>query len=53
MFSILSAAENVARQRQNVQCDLKKMEEESRVVELIFEGHNLFLVCAAQEKCFC
>ena len=55
MSSFLSAAENVARQRQNVQRDLTKMEEESRAVELALEGHIvcLFLVHAAHEKCFC
>ena len=42
MSSFLSAAENVARQRQNVRRDLKKkMEEESRAVELALESHNL------------
>ena len=40
----LSAAENVARQRQNVPRDLKKMEEESRAVELALENHNLFIL---------
>ena len=40
MSSSLSAAENVAGQRQNVRRDLKKMEKESRAVEL--ESHNLF-----------
>ena len=43
MSSFLSAAENVARQRQNVQYDLKKIEEESRAVELALEGHKLFI----------
>ena len=44
MSCFLSAAENVARQRQNVRCDLKKkMEEESRAVELASESHNLFI----------
>ena len=41
--SFLSAAENVARQRQNVRCDLKKMEEESRTVKLALESHKLFI----------
>ena len=41
MSSFLSAAENVARQRQNVRRDLKKMEEESGAVELALERHNL------------
>ena len=55
MSSFLSADENVARQRQNVRRDLKEqMEEESRLVELVLEKHNLFyfLVCAEQEICF-
>ena len=43
MSSFLSAAENVARQRQNVRSDLKKMEEESRPVELALESNNLFI----------
>ena len=43
MSSFLSAAENVARQRQNVRCDLKKMEEESRAVKLALESHKLFI----------
>ena len=52
MSSFLSAAENVARQRQNVRRDLKKMEEESRAVKLALGSHIfLFLVCAVQEKC--
>ena len=43
MSSFLSAAENVARQRQNVRRDLKtKMEEESRAVKLALESHILF-----------
>ena len=43
MSSFLPAAENVARQRQNVRRDLKKMEEESRALE----RHNLvyFSMC--------
>ena len=40
MSSVLSVAENVERQRQNVRTDLKKMEEESRTVELALEGHS-------------
>ena len=53
MSSSLSAAENVARQGQNVRSDLKKkMEETSRAVELALEPYfGLFLVCAVQEKC--
>ena len=43
MSSFLSAAENVALQYQNVRRDLKKMEEESRAVELALEGHSLFI----------
>ena len=43
MSSFLSAAENVARQRQNVRRDLKKMAEESRAVKLALESHNLFI----------
>ena len=43
MPSFLSAAENVAWQRQNVWCDLKKMEEKSRVIKLAMESHNLFI----------
>ena len=39
----MSATENVAQQRQNVQHDLKKMKEESRAIELAFEGHSLFM----------
>ena len=46
MSSFLSAAENVARQRQNVRRDLKKkMEEDSRAVELALESHNLVIFC--------
>ena len=41
--SFLSAAENVAEQYQNVRRDLKKMEEESRAVELALKNHNLFI----------
>ena len=41
MSSFLSAAENVARQRQNVRHDLKKMEKESRAVELALENHTI------------
>ena len=56
MSNFLSAAENVARQRQNVRRDFKKMEDESRRdfkqmeeeskgVELALEGHFcLFMV---------
>ena len=45
MSTFLSAAEkNVAGQRQNVRRDLKKMEEESRAVELAFENYNLFIL---------
>ena len=43
MSSFLSAAENVARQRQNVRRDLKKTEEESKAIELALEGHGLFI----------
>ena len=43
MSSFLSATEKVAQQNQNVPCDLKKMEEESRAIELALEGHNLFI----------
>ena len=44
MSSFLSAAENAARQRQNVQCVFKRMGEEStRAVELALEGHSLFM----------
>ena len=54
MSSFLSAAENVARQCQNVRHDLKKqMEEES--VWLSWRWRViicLFLVCVVQEKCF-
>ena len=54
MSSFLSAAENVARQRQNVRRDLKKRwkkkaERFSWRWRVIF---CLFLVCAVQEKCF-
>ena len=41
MSSFLSAAKNVARQRQNVRRDLKKMEEESRAVKLALDSHIL------------
>ena len=37
------AAENVARQRQIVRRDLKKLEEKSRAVELALEGHSLII----------
>ena len=37
MSSVLSDAENVAQQRQNVRRDLKQIEEESRAVELALE----------------
>ena len=51
MSSVLSAAENVARQRQNVPRDLKKIEtNEERAAELALEGHGLFLICAAQKN---
>ena len=52
MSSFLFAAENVAQQRQNMRHDLKKLEEESRTVELALVGHNccLFLVNVAQKK---
>ena len=48
--SFLSAAENVVRQRQNVRRFFKKkMEEESRTVELALERHNVlyfwFVLC--------
>ena len=44
MSSFLSAAENVAWQRQNVRRDLKKkMEEESRADKLALESHNLYI----------
>ena len=44
MSSLLSAAENAARQRQNVRCHFKKMgEETTRVVEVALEGHSLFI----------
>ena len=43
MSSFLSTAENVARQRLNVRCDLKKMDEASRAVELALVSHNLFI----------
>ena len=48
-FSFLSAAENVARQRQIERCALKKTEEDSRAVELALESHSLFISgCAAR-----
>ena len=54
MSSFLSAADNLARQRQNVRRDLKKkMEDESRAVKLALESHILFtlgLCCTG--KCF-
>ena len=55
MSTFLSAPKNVAHQCQNIQRDLKKMEDESRTAELALEGHNfcLFLVSAVHEKCFC
>ena len=40
MSNFLSAAENVAWQRENIRCDLKMMEEESRAAERL-ERHNL------------
>ena len=43
MSIFLSAAENVAGQRQNVRRNLKNMEKESRAVELALENHNLFI----------
>ena len=43
MSIFLSAAENDAGQRQNVQRNLKKMEKECRAVELALENHNLFI----------
>ena len=44
MSSFLSAAENVARQRQKRSAWFeKKMEEESRAVKLAFESHILFI----------
>ena len=41
--SFLSAAENAARQRQNVRCDFKKMEESTRAAELALDGHSWFI----------
>ena len=41
MSSFLSAAENVARQRQNVRRNLKKDGERNRAVELALERHDL------------
>ena len=52
MSSLLSAAENVAGQCQNVRRDLQKMEEESGVVELALENHNLFIFGFVLEKRF-
>ena len=53
MSSFLSAAENVARQRQNVRRDLnkerKKAERYNWRLRVIICS---FLVCAVQEKCF-
>ena len=49
MSSFLSAAENIARQRQNVKRDLKKAGE-SRAVERAFGCHSLFLVCADRKN---
>ena len=43
MSRFLTAAENVACPHQNVRRDLKKMETESRAVELVLEGHGLFI----------
>ena len=45
MSSFLSAAENAARQRQNVRCDFKKKigKESTRAAELALEGHSLFI----------
>ena len=43
MSSFLPAAENVARQRQNVRRDLKKkVEEESRAVKLALESYIVY-----------
>ena len=44
---------NLAGQRQNVRLDMKKMEEESRAVEMALENHNLFIfgLCCTG-KCF-
>ena len=54
MSSFPFAAENVARQHQSIRCDLKKMVEESRAVELALEGHTLIIsgLCCTG-KCFC
>ena len=44
MSSFLTAAENVARQRQNVRCVfLKDGRRKHTFVELAFEGHSLFI----------
>ena len=53
MSSFLSGADNVARQRQNIRRDLKKMEEECRAVKLALESHNLFnFGLCGTGKCF-
>ena len=52
MSSFLSAAESVARQQQNIQPDLKKMEEESRVVELALDGHNCYFWSEQHRKMY-
>ena len=44
MSSFLSAAENVARQLQNIRRNLKKKKGGSRTIEVALKGHNLFLV---------
>ena len=54
MSSFLFAAENVARQRQNVRRDLEK-KWQKKAERLIWRRRViicLFLVCAVQEKCF-
>ena len=43
MSSFLSAAKNVARQRQNIRRYLINKEEESGAVVLALEGHNMFI----------
>ena len=43
MSSFLSVAEDIARQRQNARREVKKMEEESRVVEFhLLNSMNVF-----------
>ena len=53
MSSFLTATENVAQRRRKILRDSKWMGEESRAIGLALEGHSLFLVFAAQNKCFC